>query len=151
MVSRTGDRTRPRDEAPDRAGDAADLLFAYGTLMRGFGLHRLLEGRARYVADGTVHARLLDLGAYPAAVPDTAAVLRGEVYRVADPALWRTLDSAEGPQYHRGEASVRTADGREVRACVYWYVGPPDRGVPIPGGDYRAHAPAACARENPTP
>ena len=25
---------------------------------------------------------------------------------------------------------------------MYWYVGPLDRGVPIPGGDYRAHAPA---------
>ena len=40
------------------------------------------------------------------------------------------------------------ADGREVTAFIYWYVGPLDRGVPIPGGDYRAHAPARSIHRN---
>ncbi len=52
------------------------------------------------------------------------------------------LDSAEGPQYHRRVVTVRSEDGRELAASIYWYIGPLDRGVPIPGGDYRAHAPA---------
>ena len=121
---------------------ATDLVFVYGTLMRGFALHRLFEGRAAYVGAGTVKARLLDLGSYPAAVRDPHGIVTGEVYRVSEPGLWRVLDSAEGPQYHREEATVRTADAREVTAFIYWYAGRLDRGVPIPGGDYRAHGPA---------
>lgn len=119
-----------------------DLLFVYGTLMRGFALHRLLERHAEYVGAGTVAARLLDLGSYPGAARDPGGVVTGETYRIADPGVLATLDSAEGPQYHREETQVRMADGREAPAFIYWYTGPLDRGVPIPGGDYRAHAPA---------
>lgn len=118
------------------------MLFTYGTLMRGFRLHRLLAGRTELLGRGQVRGRLVDLGSYPGAVPDGAGVVHGEVYRVVEPALWATLDSAEGPQYHRREVTVRSEDGRELAASMYWYVGPLDRGVPIPGGDYRAHAPA---------
>jgi len=119
-----------------------DIAFVYGTLMRGFPLHHLLEGRAEYHGQGTVAARLIDLGAYPGAVPDARGAVAGEVYRLRDTGLWRALDSAEGPQYDRGEVEVRMADGRAVTAFIYWYVGPLDRGIQIPGGDYRVHAPA---------
>jgi gamma-glutamylcyclotransferase (GGCT)/AIG2-like uncharacterized protein YtfP len=110
--------------------------------MRGFRLHRLLAGRTELLGRGQVRGRLVDLGSYPGAVPDAVGAVHGEVYRVVDPALWAALDSAEGPQYHRRGVTVRSEDGRELAACIYWYVGPLDRGVPIPGGDYRAHAPA---------
>lgn len=128
-----------------------DLLFAYGTLMRGFALHRMLEGRAEYVDTGRVQARLIDLGAYPAAVRDAHGTALGEVYRVTEPGLWTALDSAEGPQYHRGEVTVRIAGGGDVAAFIYWYVGPVGRGVPIPGGDYRAHPPARSIHRSPRP
>jgi gamma-glutamylcyclotransferase (GGCT)/AIG2-like uncharacterized protein YtfP len=120
---------------------AADLLFAYGTLMRGFPLHRLLESRAEYVGRSQVAARLFDLGGYPGAVRDPTGVVLGELYRIATPALWTALDSAEGPQYHREEVAVQMPDGGVAAACIYWYRGV-HRGVAIPGGDYRAHAPA---------
>jgi len=123
-------------------GDGRDLLFVYGTLMRGFPLHALLEGRAEHLGDGRVTGLLVDLGSYPAAVRDAHATIHGEVYRLRDVALWRALDSAEGSQYHREEVGVQMAPGRQVTACIYWYVGPLGRGVPIPGGDYRAHSPA---------
>ena len=122
--------------------DADPLLFVYGTLMRGFPLHPLLEGRADPVGDGEAAGLLFDLGRYPAALRDGGGLIRGEVYRLKDPGLWLALDSAEGSQYHRGEAGVRLAGGRQVAARIYWYVGPLRRAVPIPGGDYRAHAPA---------
>jgi gamma-glutamylcyclotransferase (GGCT)/AIG2-like uncharacterized protein YtfP len=122
--------------------DTDNLIFVYGTLMSGFGLHRLLANRSEHIGNGTVAARLLDLGSYPAAVRDAHGTVAGEVYRLGDRDLLRVLDSAEGPQYHRDGVEVRMADGREVTAFIYWYVGPLDRGVPIPGGDYRAHAPA---------
>jgi len=121
---------------------ATDRLFTYGTLMRGFALHHLLEGRAEYLGQGTVTARLLDLGSYPGAARDPHGSVTGEVYQIRVPGLLTALDSAEGPQYHREETRVRMADGRDLTAFVYWYTGPLDRGVPIPGGDYRAHAPA---------
>ena len=124
-------------------------VFAYGTLMRGFRLHVLLEGRARFVAPGRIAGRLFDLGSYPAVVPDPLGVVTGEVYRVDDADLWRALDSAEGPQYHRHEVAVHMAGGREVTAFVYWYVGPIDRAVPIPNGDYRSHAPARSIHRHP--
>jgi len=130
---------RPSAATAERS---ADLLFTYGTLMRGFRLHRLLAGRAEFLTHGRVRARIIDLGSYPGAVPDTAAALHGEVYRVMDPTLWVALDSAEGPQYHRRVVTVRSEAGRELAASIYWYNGPLDRGVPIPGGDYRAPAPA---------
>ena len=145
-------RRRTRNPARNgRPAVAGDLLFTYGTLMRGFRLHRLLEGRAAYLGRGRVVGRILDLGSYPGALPDTAATLHGEVYRVADPALWAVLDSAEGPQYHRREVTVRSEDGRDQAACIYWYIGPLDRGAPIPGGDYRAHGPARSIYHQPSP
>src|SRR5262245_3673759 len=58
-----------------------DIAFVYGTLMQGFPLHRLIEGRAEYLGQGTVAARLIDLGAYPAAVADAHGAVVGEVYR----------------------------------------------------------------------
>jgi gamma-glutamylcyclotransferase (GGCT)/AIG2-like uncharacterized protein YtfP len=133
---------RSKEPAAATATRSPGLLFAYGTLMRGFPLHQLLSGRAEYIARGQVRARLIDLGPYPGAVPDRDAIVAGEMYRVVDPTLWAALDSAEGPQYHRREVTVRSEDGRERAASIYWYIGPLDRGGPIPGGDYRAHAPA---------
>ena len=118
------------------------LLFVYGTLMRGFSLHWLLEGRAEYLGDAATPGLLFDLGRYPAALKSATGKIRGEIYRLLDPAFWRVLDSAEGSQYHREEAGIERAPGGPVRACMYWYVGPLDRAIPIPGGDYRAHAPA---------
>jgi gamma-glutamylcyclotransferase (GGCT)/AIG2-like uncharacterized protein YtfP len=126
---------------PSAAG-APCLLLVYGTLMRGFPLHRLLEGRAAFAGAGAVRGKLYDLGAYPGAVPAGSGLIRGEVYEVSDPALWRVLDSAEGPQYHRREASVTITGSGDRAAFVYWYVGPLGRAVPIPDGDYRAHVPA---------
>jgi len=122
------------------AGD--NLLFVYGTLMRGFPLHALLERRATYLGEATTPGLLLDLGSYPAALKSATGKIRGEVYLLADPGLWRALDSAEGSQYHREQAGIEQASAGWVEAYVYWYVGPLDGAVPIPGGDYRAHAPA---------
>ena len=146
---------RPRTSNTARSGRAvivpADLLFTYGTLMRGFRLHHLLARGAEYVGPGLVTGRMIDFGSYPGAVADRGGTLRGEVYRVTEPALWSRLDSAEGPQYHRREVAVRSEDGREMAAWIYWYIGPLDRGVPIPGGDYRAHAPGTSIYHQPSP
>lgn len=125
----------------------ADLVFAYGTLMRGFPLHRLIAGRSEFVGPGTVNGLLLDLGDYPGAVPDGSATVHGEVYRLLSSRLVATLDREEGYRpdapsaslYVRRRAAVRMTDGREVTAWTYWYNGPRGRATPIPDGDYRRH------------
>ncbi len=143
---------RRRTRNPARNGRPAVAgLFTYGTLMRGFRLHRLLAGRAQFLGRGRVKGRIIDLGSYPGALPDPGGTLHGEIYRVVDPALWAALDSAEGAQYHRREVIVRSEDGRDLATGIYWYIGPLDRGVPIPGGDYRAHAPARSIYHQPSP
>jgi len=55
----------------------ADLLFAYGTLMRGFRLHRLLAGQAEYLGDGEIPGLLFDLGSYPGALRGAGGSIRG--------------------------------------------------------------------------
>ena len=133
---------------PD-AGAPPGALFTYGTLMRGLPLHRLLVGRARFVGEGTVAARLIDLGRYPGALPDPGGRVRGELYEIESSELWSALDSAEGPQYHRSRVAVELGR-RSVEAFIYWYRGPLDRGVPIRGGDWRAHAPARSIHRSPS-
>lgn len=116
--------------------------------MRGLPLHGLIAEGATFVGEGVILARLLDMGRYPGAIPDGSARLRGELFRLESDALWRTLDSAEGPQYHRTRVTVEMA-GSQIVAYVYWYHGPLDRGLPVPGGDWRAHAPARSIQRRP--
>jgi len=116
-----------------------DLLFAYGTLMRGLRLHHLIDGRAEFVAAGSVGGRLVDLGGYPGALPDREGTIRGEVYRLQSDDVLAALDAAEGPEFPRRPTRVRLDDGREVSAWTYWFDGSVNGAVPIPHGDYRRH------------
>ncbi len=118
---------------------ATDLLFAYGTLMRGLPLHHLIEGRAEFVATGSIGGRLVDLGGYPGALPGEAGTIRGEIYRLPSTALLTALDSAEGPEFPRRLTPVRLDDGRQVQAWTYWFGGSLNGAVSIPHGDYRRH------------
>jgi gamma-glutamylcyclotransferase (GGCT)/AIG2-like uncharacterized protein YtfP len=122
---------------------SSSLLFAYGTLMRGYGLHHVLAARATAVAEGTVRGTLLDLRRYPGLVDGTSRV-HGEVYRLDDPELLAVLDRGEGYNFERRRATVTLADGRRVRAWVYRYRGPRERATPIADGDYRRARPPAA-------
>src|SRR5262249_60526109 len=78
--SRSPDRATHRPCATSRrVSVATELLFAYGTLMRGYRLHRLLAGRAAYLEEGEVQGFLFDLGTYPAALRGAGRHIRGEV------------------------------------------------------------------------
>ena len=119
------------------------LLFAYGTLMRGYGLHAVLARRATAVGEGTARGRLLDLGRYPGLV-EGAGRVRGEVYRLDDAELLPVLDREEGYNFVRRRAIVSLAGGRRVRAWLYRYRGPRERSTPIHDGDYRRARPPAA-------
>ena len=117
------------------------LLFAYGTLMRGYVRHRVLAG-APLVTTGHVRGRLLALRGYPGLVAGGGRV-SGEVYRLDDPQLLPVLDREEGYNFVRRRAIVTLAGGRRARAWLYRYRGPRERAAEIPDGDYRRACPAA--------
>jgi gamma-glutamylcyclotransferase (GGCT)/AIG2-like uncharacterized protein YtfP len=117
------------------------LLFAYGTLMRGYALHAVLAAGATFVTTGHVRGRLLRLGRYPGLI-EGAGRVRGEVYRLDDPQLLPILDREEGYNFVRRRAIVTCANGRRARAWIYRYRGPRARAVVIPDGDYRATSPS---------
>jgi len=116
------------------------LLFAYGTLMRGYGLHAALARGVTSLGDGTVRGSLLDLGRYPGLI-EGAGRVRGEVYRLDDPELLPVLDREEGYNFVRRRGIVTLVDGRRVSAWLYRYRGPRERATPIPDGDYRRARP----------
>ena len=116
--------------------ESAELLFAYGTLMRGYARHRVLASAATFVGAGRVRGRLLDLGRYPGLV-DGAGNIRGEIYRLDDPELLAVLDREEGYNFDRRRATITLASGRRARAWVYRYRGHQENAVVIPDGNYR--------------
>ena len=129
-------------EAPVRPGATlAVLLFTYGTLMRGYGLHRLLAQTATYLGAGEVRGTLLDLGRYPGLVEGRGAVA-GEVYRLDAPEVLPAVDREEGYNFERRRRKIALTDGRSAWAWTYCYRGPRDGARIIAHGDYRrAHPP----------
>ncbi len=125
----------------------ADLVFFYGTLMTPFhrtarlriDQHLVLRGR------GTIAAALFDLGIYPAAVPTSDAVVRGEVYEIMHPTIvMGALDELEGYRdnepdsslYRRVLTPVTLEDGSTLDAWTYFYNAPLGGAERIESGDY---------------
>ena len=79
-----------------------DLLFVYGTLMRGQRLHRRLEPQSaiEYLGTGRIRAELYRpyRRRYPGAVRTRAdRYVRGELYRLHNPSeTLKTVDKLEG-------------------------------------------------------
>jgi gamma-glutamylcyclotransferase (GGCT)/AIG2-like uncharacterized protein YtfP len=117
-----------------------ELLFAYGTLMRGYPLHAVLARLATYLQPGRIRGTLVDLGSYPGVIEGRGPVV-GEVYRLEAPELLPAVDREEGYNFERRRALVTLADGRRVRAWMYRYRGPREYAVRIAHGDYRRARP----------
>lgn len=120
-----------------------DVLFVYGTLRRaaaaaslGRDMRARLEADAVWLGLARMPGCLFDLGDYPAMrAPEAPGdVVRGELYRLADPAAaFRWLDPYEGiaegladPEYRRAiqiaQCDAPQWDGaRSVEAWVYLY------------------------------
>jgi len=95
-------------------------LFVNGTLMRGLGLHRNLEGAEFLEAVRTAPVyRLYSIGdVHPGMfeVNEGGVSVAGELYRVPRDVLSR-VEAGEPPNLYRGP--VRLADGREVPGILY--------------------------------
>jgi len=111
-----------------------DLLFVYGTLMRGYShpMARLLSANADLLGDASCRGRLYKVKHYPGLVlsEDASDVVFGELYRLrAVEDLLREFDMyeacgegfAEPTQYLRQMLSVTLADGTTHVAWTYIY------------------------------
>jgi gamma-glutamylcyclotransferase (GGCT)/AIG2-like uncharacterized protein YtfP len=112
----------------------SDLLFVYGTLMRGYQhpMARLLSANADFLGEATCRGRLYRVKHYPGLVlsKEAADMVFGELYRlraVAD--LLREFDMYEAcgegfpepTQYVRQLLLVTLADGGVSEAWTYIY------------------------------
>lgn len=116
----------PANDADSAArGPSIELVFVYGTLMRGMANHQQLAG-ADFVGVRTVAGlQLYDLGPFPMAIragDDPEARLSGEVYAMS-PELLAALDRFEGAPRLYERQRQQLEDG-----CSVWvYVGRPQQ------------------------
>ena len=112
----------------------SDLLFVYGTLMRGFDnpTAQLLTRSADYLGQATCRGRLYRVKYYPGLVLSDAAddVVHGELYRLRHvEEMLREFDMyeacgegfAEPTQYVRKLLQVARDDGSATEAWTYLY------------------------------
>lgn len=101
-------------------------LFAYGTLMPGYGNFGRIEHLVRSARAATTTGVLRDLGAYPAMVRGEG-VVRGVVLEVEEAALAITdhiegyVPGRERNLYVREEVSVDLDGSESLRAWTYFY------------------------------
>jgi gamma-glutamylcyclotransferase (GGCT)/AIG2-like uncharacterized protein YtfP len=123
--------------------DARAFIFVYGILMRGLSLHRYLSG-APFIGTGRMRGTLVSFGDYPGLI-DGDGEVRGEIYRIDDPALLEVLDDVEDHEptdpdnslYLRVERDARLDEGSTVRAWVYLYNRDTSDAKIIASGDWR--------------
>lgn len=111
--------------------DTSDLLFVYGTLMRGFDhpMAKLLSANADFVGAARCQGRLYRVKHYPGLVLSDQAgdVVFGELFRLRQPeALLRELDMYEAcgegfpppTEYLRQTLPVAVSDGARSEAAL---------------------------------
>ncbi|WP_457756118.1 gamma-glutamylcyclotransferase family protein [Thermodesulfatator indicus] len=110
------------------------LVFVYGTLKKGFRLHRYLKD-AKFLGKACLSGYdMYDLGWYPGIVPGPGTVY-GEVYEIDLKTLF-ILDEVEdeGQEYERKILPVKLEDGKVVHAFVYVYKGPVENKLKVKDG-----------------
>ncbi|MGJ4965377.1 gamma-glutamylcyclotransferase family protein [Bradyrhizobium sp. HKCCYLRH3061] len=128
-----------------------DLLFVYGTLMRGFDhpMARLLSANADFVAEASCRGRLYRIQHYPGLVlsDDAADLVHGELFRLRQPEpMLREFDMyeacgegfAQPTEYLRQRLHVTLADGSAREAWTYVYNWPVDEAARIASGRFLA-------------
>jgi len=127
----------------------SDLLFVYGTLMRGFNhpMARLLSANADFLGEASCRGRLYRVKHYPGLVlsDDPSDIVFGELYRLcARDGLLAEFDMYEAcgegfpepTQYIRQTLEVALADGSSGEAWTYLYNWPVARLQRITSGRF---------------
>ncbi len=128
-------------------------IFVYGSLTTALAhpMGERLRREATLVGAAMVTGRLYRVSWYPGLMPsdDVRDVVRGEVYRLADPAgslAWLdeyegirrgALSAGEADEYIRTETMARIADGSQVPTWIYFYQRPLDESARVADGVWR--------------
>lgn len=122
--------------------NSSHLVFVYGTLKRGGGLHRALRESEFVGSAVTLGFAMYDLGAFPGIVPHRlGSSVHGELYKVTDETLG-DLDRIEGVPtlYSREIIEVyfrsERCEGVQPGVQVYVYNGAPSEENRIPAGEW---------------
>ena len=99
----------------------SDLLFVYGTLMRGFDhpMAKLLAGNAEFLGPAQCRGRLYLVKHYPGLVAsdDDADIVHGELFRLRErEAMLREFDMYEAARLHRPNMSAKCSPSRAPTA-----------------------------------
>jgi len=117
-----------------------DLVFVYGTLMRGQSRHHEMEDGCQFVCNGTTQGDLYRVSDYPGIVNGKGTV-KGELYRTSDAfEVVQRLDWVEGacgerPLFNRVIRKIKTAQG-EFWVYSYNYNGVVEEAQLISSGEW---------------
>ncbi|WGR95561.1 gamma-glutamylcyclotransferase [Bradyrhizobium sp. ISRA443] len=130
----------------------SDLLFVYGTLMRGFDhpMAKLLSANADFLGEAHCRGRLYLVKHYPGLVTsdDPADIVHGELFGLRErDAMLREFDMYEAcgegfpppTEYVRKMLPVTLADGRMSEAWTYLYNWPVTKLPRIASGRFLGH------------
>lgn len=109
-------------------------LFVYGSLRKGFQspVYEYISRYFHYVCEASVKGKLVDMGEYPAAVPEGDQQIIGELYLIKDMEefgwAFAQLDDYEGVNVEEGETQLYRRELAQVEctegttpAWIYWY------------------------------
>ena len=121
-------------------------VFVYGTLKKGYGNHRLLEGSEVISEEASTYGDMYSLGGFPGTKKNKLAksLVFGEVYSVDDETLKR-LDRLEGHPnfFERKFVEVYSSNGEgkfdELKAWIYFYKGEVSKERYIESGIWKGH------------
>lgn len=118
------------------------LVFVYGTLMKGYGNHRLMKNATFLGYAETLEKYQLTYTSYPMLTEEPLVQVKGELYEVTEKDLLGPIDELEGYPYHydRKEIEVKINE-KTARAWVYIYKCGLGR-YSAPTGNYRDVVPA---------
>jgi gamma-glutamylcyclotransferase (GGCT)/AIG2-like uncharacterized protein YtfP len=123
-----------------------ERIFVYGTLRKGFPLHKYLSDKAKFIGAGSIRGLLYDLGKYPGALPSKEGEVKGELYELENGSTHLIeLDRVEGydpanPEkslFVRSLTDVKLSDQKSTRAWFYFLPSKPSKGRLISSGDYQ--------------
>src|SRR5262249_50018101 len=144
VIHNKDERTRPWSLREERF--MSEHLFVYGTLRRisKHPMARFLAERATFVGEATMPGRLYNLGRFPGMTESQTPgdVVVGDVFDLPSEETLAELDRYEGAEsplpsfFERGRAETTLADGRKVKAMVYWFRGEVKESQRIASGDY---------------
>lgn len=117
-------------------------VFVYGTLMRGFGNHVLMDGSPLLGEGKTTELFTMHAIGFPfiSRLTDFPVQVEGEVYEVEENIVERNLDPLEGHPnwYCREEIEIVMKDTGE-KIAAWAYINPAPHGVIVESGSFRAH------------